>query len=145
MDGPSFDVLSVLCQDVCGRARGHKNPQRGSVDAQGVSHRQAARRHTARGARPAIFTLVSNIDMGTSFRVDRHDAAATGCRSSEFREPGEASGKAQDDVMPVPHPPLDYYQAWSKCALRVDAWQFLRYRQAVIKDLTSAGRPWTDR
>ncbi len=51
-----------------------------------VSHRQVASGHTARGAWPAIFTLVSNIDMGTSFRVDGHDGAPPGCRSSEFRD-----------------------------------------------------------
>jgi hypothetical protein len=50
------------------------------------SHRQVARRHTAQGAWPAIFTLVSNIDMGTSFRVDHHHDALSGCRSSEFRD-----------------------------------------------------------
>ena len=44
----------------------------------------------------------------------------------------------------APLPAPDDYQAWSNCALRVDAWRFVRYRQAVIKDLTSAGRPWTD-
>ncbi len=58
---------------------------------------------------------------------------------------GPDSGNTQEDVRvgPAPHP--DDYQAWSVCALRVDGWRFLRYRQAVIKDLTSAGRPWTDR
>jgi len=51
-----------------------------------LSHRQVASGHTARGASLAIFTLVSNIDMGTSFRVDEHDGAPAGCGSSGFRD-----------------------------------------------------------
>jgi hypothetical protein len=59
---------------------------RGSAAGAGSSRdRQVASGHTARGAWPAIFTLVSNIDMGTSFRVDEHHGASPGCRSSEFR------------------------------------------------------------
>jgi hypothetical protein len=59
----------------------------GGADGAGRSRiRQDPSGHTARGAWPAIFTLVSNIDMGTSFRVDDHHGARTRCRSSEFRE-----------------------------------------------------------
>ncbi len=59
---------------------------RSAAGAGGSRDRQVASGHTARGAWPAIFTLVSNIDMGTSFRVDGHDGARTGRRSSEFRD-----------------------------------------------------------
>ena len=58
----------------------------GAPPAQGSSRRQVASGHTARGARPAIFTLVSNIDMGTSFRADGHNGPPPRCRSSEFRD-----------------------------------------------------------
>lgn len=68
-------------------ARDDARIHRGSAEGAGRSrHRQVASGHTARGAWPAIFTLVSNIDMGTSFRVDGHDGAPPGCRSSEFRD-----------------------------------------------------------
>jgi hypothetical protein len=53
---------------------------------------------------------------------------------------GDTQGSVHSDRLRMP----DDYQAWSKCALRVDAARFARYRQAVIKDLTSAGRPWND-
>jgi hypothetical protein len=60
---------------------------RGSAAGAGSSrNRQAASGHTARGAWPGIFTLVSNIDMGTSFRAEEHHCAPRGCRSSEFRD-----------------------------------------------------------
>jgi hypothetical protein len=68
--GTSFDVLSVPYRDVGGSARRRKDLQIGSAEGAGrARNRQVASGHTARGAWPAIFTLVSNIDMGTSFRV----------------------------------------------------------------------------
>jgi hypothetical protein len=80
--------------------------RRGRRRRRAVSHRQVASGHTARGAWPAIFTLVSNIDMGTSFRVDGHDDAPTGCRSSEFRHQVDEIDEAHGRLCAPDHAPM---------------------------------------
>ncbi len=95
MDHRSMSFLSRFGTVV--RARDDARIRRTEAPpAQGdLADRQVASGHTARGARPAIFTLVSNIDIGTSFRVDGHDGAPAGCRSSEFRD---ALGAASNTI-----------------------------------------------
>ncbi len=74
-------------------------------------NRQDASGHTARGASPAIFTLVSNIDMGTSFRVEAHHDARRRCGSNEFRE--------FDPMSDALHNSRPTTARWTRVALRV--------------------------